>query len=82
MQMHMQALLAYGPALSSYNPRDVGLAMEVAATAAAAGQPGVQEQVLRHVCAAAPVLRPFKTLETAEVPDVPRSPLPRVGSLP
>ena len=50
----MQALLAYGPALSSYNPRDVGLAMEVAATAAAAGQPGVQEQVLRHVCAAAP----------------------------
>jgi hypothetical protein len=51
---HMQALLAYGPALSSYNPRDVGLAMEVAATAAAAGQPGVQEQVLRHVCAAAP----------------------------
>ena len=50
----MQALLAYGPALSSYNPRDVGLAMEVAATAAAAGQPGVQEQVLRHVCAATP----------------------------
>ena len=32
MPMRMQALLAYGPALSSYNPRDVSLAMEVAAT--------------------------------------------------
>ena len=73
----MQALLAYGPALSSYNPRDVGLAMEVAATAAAAGQPGVQEQVLRHVCAAAPAGPAGPAVPAA--PAAPRRPAPPPG---
>ena len=44
-----EALVAFSPALTHYNPGDASLAMEVAATAEAAGQPRAQAELLRHV---------------------------------
>ena len=44
-----EALVAFSPALTHYNPGDANLAMEVAATAEAAGQPRAQAELLRHV---------------------------------